>query len=182
MIPNVIDKTIPEKALPDPIESKDVIDSIYETNILSMNINKTMTEEGQVTTEVPHEVDMEEAEIIMTTTEPPSIDIFNSTDLVLSKFTIENHEEEVVTEETLITSPSETVRPNVITQKEKFSPTAIPVNEEKKQSRRRKFFRKQMRHKTTPQPGTEAITESVKPSSRPMFRKLIKSSKRPEIK
>ena len=39
-----------------------------------------------------------------------------------------------------------------------------------------------MRHKTTSQPETEASTESVKPSSRPMFRKLIKSSKRPEIK
>merc|ERR1712098_600246 len=125
--------------------------------------------EKKVIIEEPSDKDIEETKVPLVTTEQPTIDIFNSTDLVLSKFTLNDQEEEVVTEETLVTSPSETIRPNVITTKEKFSPTAIPT-EEKKKSRRRKFFRKQ-RHKTTPEPETDQSTtsaESEKPTSRPM--------------
>ena len=185
IIPNVKDVgNEKEKVVTNKIESKDVLDSIYETNIVSMNINKTLPAEKRVTIAKPSDKDIEETKVPMVTTEPPSIDIFNSTDLVLSKFTLNDQEEEVVTEETLVTSPSETIRPNIITTKEKFSPTAIPT-EEKKKSRRRKFFRKQMRHKTTPDPQTDQSTASaelVKPTSRPMIRKLIKPSKRPESK
>jgi len=186
-VENVINEILSEKAVPDEIQSKEVIESIYETNILSMNINKTTdnSEGARGNTEDSKILNMDEEAVETVTTQQPSLDIFNSTDLVLSKFTLNDPEDEVVTEETLVTSPSETIRPNIITEKDKFSPTAIPTNEEKKKSRRRKFFRKQMRHKSTPKPEADESStsdETAKSTSRPMLRKLVKSLKHPEAK
>merc|ERR1712106_1210426 len=173
----------------DEQETQDVVDSIYETNILSMHINKTMDDaaEAKTVTEIPIKTTMETTVIPILPTEQPRLNIFNSTDMVLTKFTVNQQKEETATEETLVTSPSEIIKPTVISQKDKFSPTAIPTNNvsEKKRSHRRKLFRKQFRHKSTPKPAGEESTitvATVRPTRRPMLRKLVKSAKNPEVK
>ena len=82
----------------------------------------------------------------------------------------------------MVTSPSEIITPTVINKKEEFSPTAIPSNNEneKKKMRRRKFFRKQFRQKSTPKPvvdETKSVAEQT--TRRPMLRKLVKSTPKP---
>merc|ERR1712106_554474 len=123
----------------DEQETQDVVDSIYETNILSMHINKTMDDaaEAKTVTEIPIKMTMETTVIPILPTEQPSLNIFNSTDMLLTKFTVNQQKEESATEETLVTSPSEIIKPTVISQKDKFSPTAIPTNNEREKKRSR---------------------------------------------
>ena len=184
-VENVINDILSEKSVPDPIENQDIVDSIYETNILSMNINKTIEDASEVpkVSKAPLVITTETMNVFIKPTEQPSLNIFNSTDLVLTAFTVTKQEaDKPVTEETLVTSPSEIITPTVINKKEEFSPTAIPSNNEneKKKMRRRKFFRKQFRQKSTPKPAvdeTKPVAEQT--TRRPMLRKLVKSTPKP---
>ena len=150
-----------------------------------MNINKTIEDASEVpkVSKAPLVITTETMNVFIKPTEQPSLNIFNSTDLVLTAFTVTKQEaDKPVTEETLVTSPSEIITPTVINKKEEFSPTAIPSNNEneKKKIRRRKFFRKQFRQKSTPKPvvdETKSVAEQT--TRRPMWRNLVKSTHKP---
>jgi len=187
LIPEIDDKQSGKEIVTIPA-NHDISESIFESNILSMNINKTMSE--NLKEEI---VDNQVVAVTETTTEvykptkEPSLNLFNSTDLVFhqTKFLRVNKTEQDKTseEESLVLSQTKVSMPSVKPKSGGFSPTALPfkIDTHKSKHRRRKLFRKHSKKISTSKPTVGETTTSEKPTFRPLKRKLKKPTPSLEV-